>query len=115
MVSQTSPVGIRLDFDLYKSIQVDGSGQITGEVTPTLNIKAVGPSDPGGYIDEFDVAVVSVDVDDGHPAAPTRLKDGAATAGNPGLKRQPAAPLELLPMPTLPHLTPGKTTPQGAQ
>lgn len=61
VVSQTSPVGIRLDFDLYKSIQVDGSGQITGEVTPTLNIKAVGPSDPGGYIDEFDVAVVSVD------------------------------------------------------
>jgi Domain of unknown function (DUF4382)/Domain of unknown function (DUF5666) len=61
VVSQTEPVGIRLDFDLYKSIQVDGSGQITGQVTPTLNIKAVTPSDPGGYIDEFDVAVVSVD------------------------------------------------------
>ena len=61
VVSQTEPVGIRLDFDLYKSIQVDSNGQITGQVTPTLNIKAVTPSDPGGYIDEFDVAVVSVD------------------------------------------------------
>jgi Domain of unknown function (DUF4382)/Domain of unknown function (DUF5666) len=61
VVSQTEPVGIRLDFDLYKSIQVDSNGQITGQVTPTLNIKAVSPSDPGGYIDEFDVAVVSVD------------------------------------------------------
>ena len=60
IVSQTGPVGIRLDFDLYKSIQVDGSGQITGMVTPTLNIKAVGPNDAGGYIDEFDAGVVSV-------------------------------------------------------
>ena len=61
VVSQSEPVGIRLDFDLYKSIQVDGNGQITGQVTPTLNIKAVTPSDSGGYIDEFDAAVVSVD------------------------------------------------------
>ncbi len=61
VVSQTEPVGIRLDFDLYKSIQVDSNGQITGVVTPTLNVKAVAPSDPGGYIDEFVAAVVSVD------------------------------------------------------
>ena len=60
VVSQSEPVGIRLDFDLRKSIQVDSNGQITGQVTPTLNIKAVSPSDPGAYIDEFDVAVVSV-------------------------------------------------------
>lgn len=61
VVSQTEPVGIRLDFDLYKSIQVDSNGQITGQVTPTLDVKAVAPSDPGGYIDEFDASVVSVD------------------------------------------------------
>jgi Domain of unknown function (DUF4382)/Domain of unknown function (DUF5666) len=61
VVSQQGPVGIRLDFDLYKSIQVDSNGQITGAVTPTLNIKAIGPNDPGAYIDEFDAAVVSVD------------------------------------------------------
>ena len=61
VVSQTGPVGIRLDFDLYKSIQVGSDGQITGMVTPTLNIKAVGPSDAGGYIDEFDAAVLGVD------------------------------------------------------
>ena len=61
VVAQTGPVGIHLDFDLWKSIQVDSSGQITGVVDPTLNIKAVGPSDPGAYIDEFDTAVVSVD------------------------------------------------------
>jgi len=60
VVAQTGPVGIRMDFRLDKSLQVSG-GQITGMVTPTLDIKAVGPDDPGAYIDEFDTAVVSVD------------------------------------------------------
>lgn len=61
VVSQSEPVGVRIDFDLYKSIQVDSNGQITGQVTPTLDVRAVLPSDPGAYIDEFDAAVVSVD------------------------------------------------------
>jgi Domain of unknown function (DUF4382)/Domain of unknown function (DUF5666) len=60
VVAQTGPVGIRMDFRLDKSIQVT-NGAITGQVDPTLDIKAVGPSDPGAYIDEFDCAVVSVD------------------------------------------------------
>lgn len=60
IVSQTGPVGIRMDFRLDKSILTSG-GQITGQVTPTLDITAVGPSSPGAYIDEFDTAVVSVD------------------------------------------------------
>ena len=59
VVSQTGPVGIRLDFKLDKSIQVS-NGSFTGQVTPTLNITAVAPSDPGAYIDEFDAGVVSV-------------------------------------------------------
>jgi rod shape-determining protein MreC len=41
-----------------------------------------------------------------HPAAPTRLKDGATTTGNPSLQRQPVPALELLRMPSLPRLTP---------
>ena len=60
VVSQTGPVGLRVDFDLYKSIQVDSNGQITGNVTPTFNVTAVAPSDAGGHIDDFDAAVVSV-------------------------------------------------------
>ncbi|RSL17265.1 uncharacterized protein DUF4382 [Edaphobacter aggregans] len=60
IVSQTGPVGLRVDFDLYKSIQVDSTGQITGNVTPTFNVTAVAPSDSGGHIDDFDAAVVSV-------------------------------------------------------
>jgi len=55
-----SPVGLHLDFDLRKSVGVDSSGNITGAVTPTFNVKAVGPSDPGAYIDTFVASVVSV-------------------------------------------------------
>ena len=61
VVTQSGPVGLRVDFDLYKSIQVGSTGQITGNVTPTFNISAVQPTDSGGHIDDFDAAVVSVD------------------------------------------------------
>jgi hypothetical protein len=60
VVTQTEPVGLRVDFDLKKSMQVDSNGQITGQVTPTFNIKAIAPSDPDAFIDEFDAGVVSV-------------------------------------------------------
>ncbi len=52
VVTQTGPpVGLRVDFDLADSIGVDGSGAITGVVTPTFNISTVGVNDAGGYID----------------------------------------------------------------
>jgi len=55
-----TPVGLRVDFDLRKSIGVDASNNITGTVTPTFNINAVAASDAGGYIDTFVAAVTSV-------------------------------------------------------
>jgi hypothetical protein len=55
-----SPAGLRIDFNLQKSIAVDSSGNITGSVTPTFNINAVANSDSGGHIDEFVAGVVSV-------------------------------------------------------
>lgn len=60
VITQSAPVGLHMDFNLRKSIQVDSNGQITGQVTPTFAINAVGPTDSGAYIDEFDAAVVSV-------------------------------------------------------
>jgi hypothetical protein len=56
-----SPAGLRVDFDLHKSIQVDSSGNITGTVDPTFNVNAVADSDGGGHIDTFVAGVVSVD------------------------------------------------------
>jgi hypothetical protein len=55
-----APSGLRMDFDLHKSIQVDSNGNITGDVTPTFDVTSVANTDPGGYIDCFDAAVVSV-------------------------------------------------------
>ncbi len=57
-----APVGVHIDFNLRKSIQVDSSGNITGDVTPTFTVKAVNNSDPGAYIDEFIAAVTGTDV-----------------------------------------------------
>jgi hypothetical protein len=55
-----APVGLHLDFNLRKSIQVDANGQITGMVTPTFSVQSVNNNDKGAHIDEFDAAVVSV-------------------------------------------------------
>ena len=60
VVTAGAPVGLHVDFNLRKSIQVDSNDQITGIVTPTFKVNAVGPDDAGAYIDEFSGAVVSV-------------------------------------------------------
>ena len=60
VVNGSAPVGLRVDFDLAQSIQVDSNGNITGQVNPTFDVRAVTNSDGGAYIDEFVAAVVSV-------------------------------------------------------
>jgi Domain of unknown function (DUF4382) len=51
-------VGLFVDFDLAKSISIDGSGNVT--VTPTFNIRALGANDVQREIDCFFASVVSV-------------------------------------------------------
>jgi len=53
------PVGVRIDFDLAKSIEVDGTGAFTGTVIPTFNVNTVATSDGGGYIDELSGGVTT--------------------------------------------------------
>ncbi len=65
VASAGTPVGLRMDFNLRKSIEVDGNGNITGQVNPTLDFEVVQNSDPGAYIDEFIAAVTSVNVNAG--------------------------------------------------
>jgi hypothetical protein len=60
VVQNGSPAGLRIDFDLHKSIGVDSSGNITGAVTPTFDVKGVANSDGGGYIDTFVAGVTNV-------------------------------------------------------
>lgn len=54
-----APVGLRIDFDLAKSIQTT-NGSINGTVDPTFDVATVKNTDHGAYIDEFVAGVVSV-------------------------------------------------------
>jgi hypothetical protein len=60
VVSQGNIIGLKFEFDIAKSIAVDMNGQITGAVTPTLDLKAITPSDADAFIDDFVAGVVSV-------------------------------------------------------
>ncbi len=60
VVTSGDVIGLRFEFDIRKSVALDGSGQITGAITPTLDLKAITPEDADAYVDEFDAGVVSV-------------------------------------------------------
>jgi hypothetical protein len=61
VANAAAPVGLHVDFNLRKSIQVDSTGQITGQVTPTFKVGTVGTDDSGAHIDEYTASVVSAD------------------------------------------------------
>jgi hypothetical protein len=60
VVTADEPVGVRMDFDLYKSITTDSTGKISSTVDPVFNISVARPGDPSVYIDQFDAAVTGV-------------------------------------------------------
>jgi hypothetical protein len=60
VVSTGNIIGLKFEFDIRKSIAVDANGQITGAVTPNLDLKAITPSDADAFIDDFVAGVVSV-------------------------------------------------------
>jgi uncharacterized protein DUF4382 len=60
VVSPDAVIGLGFDFNLRKSIAVNGNGQITGAVTPTISLKAITPSDADAYVDEFIAGVTTI-------------------------------------------------------
>lgn len=60
VVAANNIIGLRFEFDLRKSIAVDATGQITGSITPNLDLKAITPDDADAFIDDFVAGVVSV-------------------------------------------------------
>jgi len=53
-------VGFFMDLDLRQSIQTDANGNITGNFTPTFDVKAISVDDADAFIDDFYAGVVSV-------------------------------------------------------
>jgi Domain of unknown function (DUF5666)/Domain of unknown function (DUF4382) len=52
--------GLHFHFNLHDSLQLDGSGQITGVVDPKIQIRPLTLNDPDSDIDEFRGSLVSV-------------------------------------------------------
>ncbi|MGO9126759.1 MAG: DUF4382 domain-containing protein [Terriglobales bacterium] len=58
-VGSNGLAGLHMDFDLRQSLAVDGNGQITGVVNPTIDVMAVSASDELGQITDFTGSVLS--------------------------------------------------------
>lgn len=52
--------GLKMDFNLRKSLLTDSTGQLTGQVDPTIEFTALTPNTPSSEIDEFYGTVISV-------------------------------------------------------
>jgi hypothetical protein len=60
IVNAGDVIGLGFEFDIRKSLAVDMNGQITGVINPTLDLKAITPSDADAYIDEFIAGVTTI-------------------------------------------------------
>ncbi|MGA9390298.1 MAG: DUF4382 domain-containing protein [Candidatus Sulfotelmatobacter sp.] len=60
VVSANGLAGLRMDFDIRQSVAVDGNGNITGVVNPTIYAKAVKASDSDGQVTDLVGGLVSV-------------------------------------------------------
>ncbi len=60
VVGANGLAGLHTEFDIRKSLAVDGSGQITGLITPVMFIQAVKAIDPEGQITDLTGTIVSV-------------------------------------------------------
>lgn len=59
-VTENGLGGLHLHFDLQKSIQVNGTGDITGVVDPKIQIRSLTLNDDDATVDEFRGSLVSV-------------------------------------------------------
>ena len=60
VVGSNGLAGLRMDFDIRQSVAVDGNGQVTGVVNPTIYIRAVQASDSDGQVTDLMGGLVSV-------------------------------------------------------
>lgn len=60
VVGNNGLAGLRMDFDIRQSVQVDGTGNVTGVVTPTIYASAVQASDSNAQITDLLGGLVSI-------------------------------------------------------
>ncbi len=59
-VTAGQAAGLKMDFDLRQSLLTDSTGQLTGQINPTIDFTALTPNTPSSEIDEFYATVISV-------------------------------------------------------
>jgi hypothetical protein len=64
VVGNNGLAGLRMDFDIRRSVQVDGGGTVTGVVTPTIYASAVQAGDSNAQITDLMGGLVSVNAAD---------------------------------------------------
>jgi hypothetical protein len=64
VVGSNGLAGLRMEFDIRQSVAVDGNGQVTGVVNPTIYASAVEASDPNGQVTDLVGGLVSVSAAD---------------------------------------------------
>ncbi|HYL14510.1 MAG TPA: DUF5666 domain-containing protein [Terriglobales bacterium] len=62
VVRSSELAGLHMEFDLRQSLQLDGTGQVTGVVNPHIDLKPVVASDPDAQITDLRGGLVSVNV-----------------------------------------------------
>jgi hypothetical protein len=60
VVTNSGLAGLRMEFDIRQSVAVDGNGQITGMVNPTIHANMVTSADPTGKVTDLTGGLVSV-------------------------------------------------------
>lgn len=59
-VTAGNAIGLKMDFNLRQSLLTDSTGQLTGQVNPTIDFTALTPNTPASEIDEMYGTVISV-------------------------------------------------------
>jgi hypothetical protein len=57
-LNENDLVGLRMEFDLRKSMQIAGDGTITGQINPTFEMRLLAADDPDVSIDDFHAGFV---------------------------------------------------------
>jgi hypothetical protein len=60
VVQNADLIGLRMEFDLAKSVQLDSGGNVTGAINPTFNMQLLNSTDANVSIDDFHAGVTSV-------------------------------------------------------
>ena len=86
-------LGLRMEFDIAKSLATDANGQITGVVNPDFDMRLLASDDSNVSIDDFHAGVVGVSGDNSFTVQGPRGRQWMVTTGDNTVLDDPAVPI----------------------